>query len=52
MDVVREVWHAPNGLAALAQVLCYVLRVSEHVEREALRALLAREIGPETEKPS
>jgi predicted transposase/invertase (TIGR01784 family) len=50
MDVVREVWQAPNGLAALAQVLCYVLRVNEHVEREALKALLAREIGPETEE--
>jgi predicted transposase/invertase (TIGR01784 family) len=50
MDVVREVVQAPNGLAALAQVLCYVLQVSEHVEREALKALLAREIGPETEE--
>jgi hypothetical protein len=50
MDVVREVVQAPNGLTALAQVLCYVLQVSEHVEREALKALLAREIGPETEE--
>ena len=50
MDVVREVVKAPNGLAALAQVLCYVLQVSEHVERDALKALLAREIGPETEE--
>jgi predicted transposase/invertase (TIGR01784 family) len=50
IDVVREVVQAPNGLAALAQVLCYVLQVSEHVERNALKALLAREIGPETEE--
>jgi len=28
MDVVREVVQAPNGLSALAQVLCYVLQVS------------------------
>jgi predicted transposase/invertase (TIGR01784 family) len=50
MPVVREVWQAPNGLTALAQVLWYILRVSEHVERDALKALLAREIGPETEE--
>jgi predicted transposase/invertase (TIGR01784 family) len=50
MDVVREVVQAPNGLSALAQVLCYVLQVSEYVEREELKALLAREIGPETEE--
>jgi hypothetical protein len=50
MDVVREVVQAPNGLSALAQVLCYILRVSEHVQREELRALLASKIGPETEE--
>ena len=50
IDVIREVVQAPNGLAALAQVLCYVLQVSEHVERNALKALLARKIGPETEE--
>ena len=48
MDVVREVAHAPNGLAALAQVLCYILDVSEHVDEDSLKTLLAREIGPET----
>lgn len=47
MDVVREVARAPNGLKALAQVLCYILEVSEHVEAEALKTLLVREIGPE-----
>jgi predicted transposase/invertase (TIGR01784 family) len=52
MDVVREVVRAPNGLSALAQVLCYVLQVSEHVEKKALQALLAREIGPQPRKPS
>jgi hypothetical protein len=31
-------------------VLCYVLQVSEYVERDALKALLAREIGPEIEE--
>jgi hypothetical protein len=41
---------APNGLSALAQVLCYVLEVNDHVEREALQALLEREIGPEAKE--
>jgi hypothetical protein len=50
MDVVREVARAPNGLAALAQVLCYILQVSEHVERTELHALLARELGPHAEE--
>jgi predicted transposase/invertase (TIGR01784 family) len=50
IDVVREVVQAPNGLSALAQVLCYILRVSEHVERDELKALLAHQIGPETEE--
>ena len=31
-------------------MLCYVLQVSEHVEREDLKALLGREIGPEIEE--
>jgi Domain of unknown function (DUF4351) len=48
MDVVREVTRAPNGLAALAQVMRYILEVNEHVGSEALQALLEREIGPET----
>ena len=47
MDVVREVVRAPHGLKALAQVLCYILEVNEHVERKALQALLERELGPE-----
>jgi hypothetical protein len=38
---------APNGLKALAQVLCYLLQVSDHVEKDALAKLLEREIGPE-----
>ncbi len=50
MDVVREVVRAPNGVKALAQVLCYLLEVSEHVEREALTALLERELGPEAKE--
>jgi hypothetical protein len=47
MDVAREVATAPNGLSALTQVLCYILEVNDHVERETLQALLEREIGPE-----
>jgi predicted transposase/invertase (TIGR01784 family) len=50
MDVTREVARAPNGLSALAQVLCYILEVNDHVEREALQALLEREIGPEAKE--
>ena len=50
MDVAREVARAPNGLSALAQVLCYILEVNVHVEREALQALLERELGPEAKE--
>jgi len=50
MDFAREVARAPNGLKALAQVLCYILQVNDHVEREALQALLEREIGPDEAK--
>ena len=50
MDVAREVTTAPNGLSALAQVLCYILEVNDHVQREALQALLEREIGPEAKE--
>jgi Putative transposase, YhgA-like len=50
MDVVREVARAANGMHALAQVLCYILEVNDHVERRALEALLEREIGPEAKE--
>jgi uncharacterized protein DUF4351 len=50
MDVAREVARAPNGLSALTQVLCYILEVNDHVEREALQTLLEREIGPEAKE--
>jgi len=50
MDVAREVATAPNGLNALAQVLCYILEVNDHIEREALQALLERELGPEAKE--
>jgi predicted transposase/invertase (TIGR01784 family) len=50
MDVAGEVARAPNGLNALAQVLCYILEVNDHVEREALQALLERELGPEAKE--
>jgi predicted transposase/invertase (TIGR01784 family) len=45
MDVVREVAKAPHGLEALAQVMRYILEVNEHVDPEALQALLERELG-------
>lgn len=47
MKVVREVSGAPNGLEALAQVLRYILEVSEQATPAALQALLEREIGPQ-----
>jgi predicted transposase/invertase (TIGR01784 family) len=47
MGVAREVARAPNGLAALEQVMRYILKVNEHVEQKALEALLESEIGPE-----
>jgi predicted transposase/invertase (TIGR01784 family) len=47
IDVVREVVGAPNGLQALEWVLRYILQVSENIQREALQALLERELGPE-----
>jgi len=50
MDVAGEVATAPNGLNALAQVLCYILEVNDHVQREALQALLERELGPEAKE--
>jgi predicted transposase YdaD len=31
-------------------VLCYILEVNDHVEREALQALLERELGPEAKE--
>ncbi|HET7501504.1 MAG TPA: Rpn family recombination-promoting nuclease/putative transposase [Kofleriaceae bacterium] len=50
MDVVREVARAPNGLAALAQVMRYILEVNPHVASEELQSLLEREIGPEAKE--
>jgi len=50
MDVVGEVARAPSGLSALAQLLCYILQVNEHVQREELQELLTREIGPQAQE--
>jgi len=50
IDVVGEVASAPNGLSALAQLLCYILQVNEHVQRDELQELLTREIGPHTQE--
>jgi hypothetical protein len=50
MDIVREVARAPNGLKALAQVLCYILEVNDHVGEEELKQLLERELGPEAKE--
>jgi predicted transposase/invertase (TIGR01784 family) len=47
MDVAREVARASHGLEALAQVMRYILEVNEHVEPEALQALLEHDLGPE-----
>jgi predicted transposase/invertase (TIGR01784 family) len=47
IGVVREVAAAPNGLQALAQVMRYILEVSEQVTPHALQAFLEREISPE-----
>jgi len=47
MDVVREVARAPNGLKALVQVMRYILEVHEPIQREALEALMEREVGPQ-----
>ena len=47
MDVAREVVRAPHGLEALAQVMRYILEVSEHVETEGLQGLLERDLGPD-----
>jgi len=46
-DVLREVARAAHGLEALALVMRYILEVNEHVEPEALAALLEREVGTE-----
>jgi hypothetical protein len=46
-DTMREVRNAPNGLEALALVMRYILMVNDHVEPEALQALLERTVGPE-----
>ncbi|HEY0477977.1 MAG TPA: Rpn family recombination-promoting nuclease/putative transposase [Kofleriaceae bacterium] len=46
-DVMRQVARAPDGLEALALVMRYILMVNDHVEPEALQALLEREVGPE-----
>jgi len=46
-DVLREVAGAAHGLEALALVMRYILLVNDHVEPEALQALLEREVGPQ-----
>ncbi len=45
MDLVREVFLAPNGLDALAALLRYIFDVNEFVKRDDLQKLLEREIG-------
>jgi hypothetical protein len=47
MDVAGEVARAPHGLEALAQMMRYILEVSEHVEPEELQGLLERDLGAE-----
>ncbi|MBK7539686.1 MAG: Rpn family recombination-promoting nuclease/putative transposase [Myxococcales bacterium] len=50
MSVVREVTSAPHGLEALAQVMRYILEVSDRASPTALQALLEREIGPQAKE--
>jgi len=38
---------APHGLEALALVMRYILLVNDHVDREALHALVERQVGTE-----
>ena len=52
MSVVREVTSAPHGLEALAQVMRYILEVSDRASPTALQALLEREIRPKPRRPS
>jgi hypothetical protein len=42
----------PTGWRPLALVMRHILLVNDHVEPEALQALLEREIGPEAKEPS
>jgi hypothetical protein len=41
---------AAHGVEALALVMRYVLLVNDHVEPEALQALLERAVGPEAKE--
>jgi predicted transposase/invertase (TIGR01784 family) len=47
IDVVREVAGTPNGWAALNLVMRYIIEVNEHLQPEALQALMEREVGPQ-----
>lgn len=50
-DVLREAARAPQGRAALEQVLRYILEVNdEHLDPEELKVVLEREIGPEAKE--
>jgi predicted transposase/invertase (TIGR01784 family) len=46
-DILRDVAGAANGIEALALVMRYILLVNDHVEPEALQALLERVAGPD-----
>ena len=49
-DLVREVWGAPNGLAALALLVRYIFETGGEPPVRALRALMAGEVGAEAEE--
>jgi hypothetical protein len=49
-DVMREVWKAPNGVAALALVLRYIYEVGGERTIEALRELTTRQLGKDAEE--
>ena len=50
LDVVREVARGPTGLKALVQVMGYILQVHEPSQREALEALMEREVGSQAKE--
>jgi Putative transposase, YhgA-like len=52
MDGAREVATAPNGLNALAQVLCYILEVDDHVPARRCRRSSNASLDSKPRKPS
>jgi predicted transposase/invertase (TIGR01784 family) len=49
-DLVREVWRAPNGRAALAFVVRYIFEIGGERPVKKLRELAAKQIGKDAEE--